>query len=181
VHAVLLPLLQVVGDLGETAVFDQEVNQFAAYLVLFESVTSLDRWSRQQRPGLQVDELGADRDELGKRRRRYSAAVVDGLQVLVRDSNQRNGRDVQVVAFDELEEQHQRPLENRKLNLGHGLPRLGAPPRERSRYGLSTHSVIAPLQSLTLLVATARPRWRLRRPNASSVRTTHGSTTVPHR
>ena len=86
--------------------------------------------ARQQGARLQEEELRADRHEVGQRAQVEAVAGAQRRQVLVRDLNEGDGRDVEVLRLDEVEEEVERPLEDRRVDdvHRHGPTPLTSPP-----------------------------------------------------
>ena len=87
-QARLLPLFQQRHDLCVALVLAQQVDEFAAYIVVVQFAARFVRRPRQKSARLQVDELGADRDEFGEGSGLEALAVVDRVEVLVGNDNE---------------------------------------------------------------------------------------------
>src|SRR5438045_1950064 len=75
------------------------------------------RRTRQKRARLEEEQPRAYRDEIGKGVEVELLWLVEHRHVLVRDREQRDLGDVELLALDEEEEQVERPLEERKREL----------------------------------------------------------------
>ncbi len=106
-HAVTVAFLKNLGGLLELPVFAQLANEVFAYI--FCLVEGLGR-ARQEGAGLEEEQAGGDGQ---KGRQLVGSGLLHQLQVrqiLVCDLSQGNGRDVQFLLLDEVQQEVERPL-----------------------------------------------------------------------
>jgi len=92
---------------------------FVGFVVAFDGGRSW--FSGQQPPRLEEHELSGDRHELGQLRE-IDRVPGEMLQVRIREVSKRHGQDVELPRLDEMEEQLQRSLEDRKVDLKCPVP-----------------------------------------------------------
>src|SRR5829696_6244640 len=163
------PRLRVLQEpragIAERAVEDQPGTKlgFGVWPLVRERHRPFHRPARQQRPGLDEDQLARHRDE--RRDVAHPVPVQAGQRVEVRPGQgaEGNREDVQLAGLDEREEERERPIEGRERDVGRrfGAPPLAEPDRRAGRQGHQDASSAA-WNSAPYLGSRGAAWWRTR-------------------
>src|SRR5437870_2086770 len=105
----------------ELLVFDQLADQVPAWVVLFGILLRrlLIKW--EQTAALEINQIGRHDDELARDVDLQFLESLEILEVLARDSFDRNIVNIDFVAFDQVKQEIERSFKNFELNLVVGL------------------------------------------------------------
>ncbi len=101
----------------EFFVFNELADQFPAWIIILDILLGRLFAARQKGPGFQIHQIGCHDDELGGEVDVQKLEGIDVIEVLFGDFLDRDGMDIQLVFFDQIEQKVQGTLENFELDF----------------------------------------------------------------
>ncbi len=105
----------------EFLVFDELANEFPARVVVFNIFLGRLFGAREKGSGFDVHQVGRHHNELGSEVDVEELESIDVIEVLLGDLLDRNGVDVQLVLFDQVEQEIERAFEDFELDFVIGV------------------------------------------------------------
>lgn len=112
---------QETGGIFELFVFDELADEFPARIIVLDVFFGRLFVAREKGSGFQIHQIGSHDDELGSEVDVQELEGVDVIEILLGDFLDGDGVDIQLVLFDEVEQEIERTLEDFELDFVIGV------------------------------------------------------------